>query len=105
MNEERVTQPSVLKLKHVNVTENNCELMTGCYDPHAAKAKQMGRKVMPVYRDSVYTEKDNMIEVERQMMVGKQPIIVRSFFLTEASKTPTQKLLSTIDSNAEKVAI
>lgn len=100
MNEEKVMRPPVQKLKHINVMENNCELMTGCYDPHAAKAKQMGRKVMPVYRDSIYTEKDNMIEVERQMMVGKQPIIVRSFFVAEEIKTPTQKLLSIIDSNA-----
>lgn len=84
---------------------SNHEITTGHYDSRAVKPKQIGRNIMPFYRDSVYVEKDNTLEVERQMMVGKQPVIVRSFFATGAVKTPTQKLLSVIDSNAEKEAI
>ena len=85
--------------------KNGEEIMTGHYDPQMVKEKKVDGKIMPFYPDSTYSEKENTIEVERRMMVGKQPIIVRSFFMTDAGKTPTQKLLGVINSIVEKTAI
>lgn len=82
--------------------KNEEDIMTGSYESSAVTGERIGEKIMPRYPDSVYTEKENYIEVERRMMVGKQPIIVRSFFMADTAKTPTQKMLSIIDSDAEK---
>ena len=82
--------------------EKNEEVMSGYYDPRTVTAKQIGRKIMPLYPDATYTEQENCIEVERRMIVDKQLIIVRSIFTREALKTPTQQMLRVIDSDLEK---
>lgn len=79
--------------------------MMGYYAPEAVRGKKKGGKIMPLFSDSVYTEKDDRVEVERRMMVGKQPIIVRSFFVAEAAKTPTQKLLNIIENDTERMTM
>ncbi len=89
--------------EYVHPGKNSKENLTGHYDPQAVTEKRVGEKIMPIYPDSVYTEKENRVEVERQMTVGKQTIIVRSYFLSETAGTPTQKLLGIIDSDAKKV--
>lgn len=83
--------------------KNGKERLTGYYDPQMVTEKRVGEKVMPIYSDSVYTEKENKMEVERQMTVGKQTIIVRSYFTSENGKTPTQKMLGIIDSDVNKM--
>lgn len=81
------------------------DFMTGYYDPHVVKEKRFNGKVMPFYLDSTYTEKENIVEVERQMTVEKQTIFVRSFFMSDSAKTPTQKLLEIIDRDTEKLTM
>ena len=66
--------------------KNERETMTGHYTPETVRGKKKGGKIMPLFSDSVYTEKDDMVEVERRMMVGKQPIIVRSFLWPKQQK-------------------
>lgn len=89
--------------EYVHPGKNSKENLTGHYDPQAVTEKRVGEKIMPIYPDSVYTEKENIVEVKRQMTVGKQTIVVRSYFMSETVETPTQKLLGIIDSDAKKV--
>lgn len=77
----------------------------GYYDPGRVVGREKNGKIIAIYRDAVYTRTDHGVEVKRRMFIGKQPIIVRSFFSADAAKTPTQQMLKIIDSDLEKVAI
>lgn len=59
-------------------------------------------KVLPLYRDTSYTETDEGMELKREMIVGRRTFIVRSIFPFSDSTTPTQKLLRIIDHDLEK---
>lgn len=82
--------------------EKNEMIVSGFYNPQMVTEKRIGRKIMPLYPDARYTEQENCIEVERRMMIDKQPIVVRSFFIREALQTPTQQMLRMIDRDLEK---
>ena len=86
-------------LKKTN--ENN---YNGFYEPSLAVEKEKHGKMMVSFSDSIYTKTEQGVEVKRQMRVGKQPIIVRSFFNADAMKTPTQQMLCVIDSTLEQKA-
>lgn len=85
--------------------KNEEKIIAGHYETQTVTEKKIGGKIMPCYPDSEYTETEKYTEIKRTMLVGKQPIIVRSFFMTDDVKTPTQKMLSIIDCEAEKKAV
>ena len=59
-------------------------------------------KVLPLFRDTSYTETEEGMELKREMGVGGRTFIVRSIFPFSDSATPTQKLLRIIDYDLEK---
>ena len=59
-------------------------------------------KVLPLYRDTSYTETEEGMELKRDMIVSGRSFIVRSIFPFSDSATPTQKLLRIIDHDLEK---
>ena len=74
------------------------EIDTPC---RAIKQKVDG-KLIPLYRDTSYTETEEGMELKREMVVGGRNFIVRSIFPFSDSATPTQKLLRIIDYDLEK---
>ena len=74
----------------------------GYYEPSLVVEETRKGKMMLTFSDSSYIERNEGMEVRRQMKVGKQPIIVRSFFAVDGAKTPTQKMLYVIDSELDK---
>lgn len=86
--------------------EESKELIdAGYYNPDCAFGREQNGKIIPLYRDADYIRTDYGMEVKRRMLIGKQQIIVRSFFSVDTAKTPTQQLLKIIDSDLEKKAI
>lgn len=74
----------------------------GSYRPEEAvlrKAEDGG--VNTLYRDSRYTIAEKEYSRERQMLIRGKRFIVTSVFPTNAAATPTDKMLSIIDSDLE----
>ena len=59
-------------------------------------------KVIPLYRDTSYSETEEGMELKREMVIGGRTFVVRSIFPFSDSATPTQKLLRIIDYDLEK---
>lgn len=76
--------------------------LMGAYHPDRAVKREIGGKVLPVYRDTRYRETEEGIELQREMVVGGRMFLVRSVFPAMSSATPTQKLLRIIDNDLEK---
>ena len=74
----------------------------GSYRPEeVVLRKAEGGGVDTLYRDSNYTITDKEYSRERQMLIRGKRFIVTSVFPTNASATPTDKMLSVIDSDLE----
>ena len=72
----------------------------GSYRPEeVVLRKAEGGGVDTLYRDSNYTITDKEYSRERQMLIRGKRFIVTSVFPTNASATPTDKMLSVIDSD------
>lgn len=76
--------------------------LLGVYHPDRAVKREVDGKVLPLYRDTVYTETDEGMELKREMVVGGRMFIVRSVFPSASTATPTQKMLRIIDNDLEK---
>lgn len=78
--------------------------MVGAYQPERAVLRQTESGVATIFRDTAcYNRQENM-EWERTMMVGSRVFTVTSVFPLEAISTPTEKMLSYIDTELEKDA-
>ena len=92
-------------------TESDIYLETGIlggYRPEeVVLRKAEGGGVDTLYRDAQYTITENEYSRERQMLIRGKCFIVTSVFPTNATATPTDKMLSVIDSdlNVEKKVI
>lgn len=92
-------------------TESEIYLETGIlggYRPEeVVLRKAEGGGVDTLYRDAQYTITENEYSRERQMLIRGKCFIVTSVFPTNATATPTDKMLSVIDSdlNVEKKVI
>ena len=76
--------------------------MLGAYQPERAVKQEINGKVLPLYRDTVYTETEEGMELKRELVVGGRLFSVRSLFPTASTATPTQKMLRIIDNDLEK---
>ena len=76
------------------------------WDKHQERGNRIKQsvsgKLLPLYRDTSYTETEEGMELKREMIVGGRTFIVRSIFPFSDSATPTQKLLRIIDYYLEK---
>lgn len=76
------------------------------WDKHQERGNRIKQsvsgKLLPLYRDTSYTETEEGMELKREMIVGGRTFIVRSIFPFSDSATPTQKLLRIIDYDLEK---
>ena len=78
----------------------------GGYIPERVVGLQSEDTVMPVFRDAVYIETENSVELQRSMTVGGRRFLVRSIFSAEEkAKTPTDQMLQIIDNDLEKDSI
>ena len=74
----------------------------GGYRPEeAVLRKAEGGGIDMLYRDSHYTISENEYSRERQMLIHGKCFIVTSVFPTDATATPTDKMLSVIDGDLE----
>lgn len=77
--------------------------MLGTYKPeYARKTVTTDGKVIPMYRDTAYFERDDSCEVCREMVIGSRLFRIHSVFESKAKKTPTEAMLRVIDSDLEK---
>ena len=78
----------------------------GSYIPERVIGRKSEDTVMPVFRDAVYVETENSVELQRSMTVGGRRFLVRSIFSAgEKAKTPTDQMLQIIDNDLEKGSI
>ena len=86
-------------------TESEIYLETGIlggYRPEeAVLRKAEGGGIDTLYRDSRYTISEKEYSRERQMLIRGKCFIVTSVFPTDATATPTDKMLSVIDGDLE----
>ena len=74
----------------------------GGYRPEEAiLRKAEGGGVDTLYRDANYTVSEKKYSRERQMLIRGKCFIVTSVFPTNATATPTDKMLSVIDGDLE----
>ena len=76
--------------------------MLGGYTPERAIKRKLGDKVLPLYRDTTYSETEEGIELKREMTIGGRRFIVCSVFPSFNAVTPTQKMLRVIENDLEK---
>ncbi len=76
--------------------------MIGAYYPEYAVEHKGEEGVVTNFRDCVYRITDDSFTRERTMMVNGKIYFITSVFSTEPTATPTQKLLSYIDSELAK---
>ena len=86
-------------------TESEIYLETGIlggYRPEEAVLRKAdGGGVDTLYRDANYTVSEKEYSRERQMLIRGKRFIVTSVFPTNATSTPTDKILSVIDGDLE----
>lgn len=72
--------------------------MLGGYHPDSAVLKEQdGGGVMTTFRDTDYLRQEDRMECSREMLIRGKVFHVTSVFPAEARATPTDKLLSLID--------
>lgn len=76
--------------------------LLGAYQPGHAIQREVNGKVLPLYRDTEYTETEDGMELKREMVVGGRMFIVHSVFPAASTATPTEKILRIIDNDLEK---
>ena len=78
--------------------------MIGAYYPERAFHRRSDGGVITTYRDCKYRITDDICTKERTMVINGKTYLVTSVFPLEPSATPTEKMLSYIDSELEKAA-
>ena len=79
--------------------------MLGGYNPNGALLRETeSGEVLTSFRDTCYQHLDDHIINQREMLIGGKVFHVTSVFLMEATATPTDKLLSLIDTDLKKEA-
>ena len=79
--------------------------MLGGYDPHGALLRETeSGEVLTSFRDTSYQHQDDHIINQREMLIGGKVFHVTSVFPMDATATPTDKLLSLIDTDLKKEA-
>ena len=79
--------------------------MLGGYDPGGALLRETeSGEVLTSFRDTCYQHQGDHIINQREMLIEGKVFHVISVFLMEATATPTDKLLSLIDTDLKKEA-
>ena len=79
--------------------------MLGGYDPNGALLRETENgEVLTSFRDTCYQHKCDHNINQREMLIGGKVFHVTSVFPMEATATPTDKLLSLIDTDLKKEA-
>ena len=79
--------------------------MLGGYNPNGALLRETeSGEVLTSFRDTCYQHQDDQIINQREMLIGGKVFHVTSVFPMEATATPTDKLLSLIDTDLKKEA-
>lgn len=79
--------------------------MLGGYDPGRALLQETeSGEVLTSFRDTCYQRQDDHNINQREMLIGGKVFHVTSVFPMEATATPTDKLLSLIDTDLKKEA-
>ena len=79
--------------------------MLGGYNPNAALLRETeSGEVLTSFRDTSYQHQDDHIINQREMLIGGKVFHVTSVFPMDATATPTDKLLSLIDTDLKKEA-
>ena len=79
--------------------------MLGGYDPDGALLRETeSGEVLTSFRDTSYQHQDDHIINQREMLIGGKVFHVTSVFPMDATATPTDKLLSLIDTDLKKEA-
>ena len=76
--------------------------MVGAYHPDRAFVRHSENGVMTTYRDCNHQMSDSGFMWERFMVVNDKPYFVTSMFHMDPTATPTEKMLSYIDSELAK---
>ena len=77
--------------------------MLGGYDPDRATLRETENgEVLTSFRDTCYQHQDDHIINQREMLIGGKVFHVTSVFQVDATATPTDKLLSLIDTDLKK---
>ena len=77
--------------------------MLGGYDPDGALLRETeSGEVLTSFRDTSYQHQDDHIINQREMLIGGKVFHVTSVFPMDATATPTDKLLSLIDTDLKK---
>ena len=77
--------------------------MLGRYDPDRAMLqKTKNGEVLTSFRDTCYQHQDDHMINQREMLIGGKVFHVTSVFQVDATATPTDKLLSLIDTDLKK---
>ena len=77
--------------------------MLGGYDPGRALLRETeSGEVLTSFRDTCYQHQDDHIINQREMLIGGKVFHVTSVFQVDATATPTDKLLSLIDTDLKK---
>ena len=79
--------------------------MLGGYNPNGALLRETeSGEVLTSFRDTYYQHQDDHIINQREMLIGGKVFHVTSVFPMDATATPTDKLLSLIDTDLKKEA-
>ena len=79
--------------------------MLGGYDPDRATLRETENgEVLTSFRDTSYQHLDDYNITQREMLIGGKVFHVTSVFQIDATATPTDKLLSLIDTDLKKEA-
>ena len=79
--------------------------MLGGYDPDRATVRETENgEVLTSFRDTCYQHQGDHIINQREMLIGGKVFHVTSVFQIDATATPTDKLLSLIDTDLKKEA-
>lgn len=76
--------------------------MVGGYDPEKVVLRDGTSWVTATFRDTEYWIRDEGFTGTREILVGGKMFHVTSVFPSEATATPTDKLLSLIDADLSK---
>ena len=79
--------------------------MLGGYDPNGAMLRETeSGEVLTSFRDTCYQHQDDHIINQREMLIEGKVFHVTSVFPMDATATPTDKLLSLIDTDLKNEA-
>lgn len=82
-----------------------CETgMLGTYKEQSAVLREAEGGVETIFRDTMHLENEEGLIQEREMIIRGKRFLVISVFPGNGRATPTEKLLSYIDSELEKEA-